>query len=104
MDKGLQMGNCWGTEWGEGQAKAGKAWNVGVRSWGAPEASFLVQITSFGGRGCPGPLIQGKTYVQVQLILEIFIDHIEVTVILKSMQFLLEKKVGKKAEKRTKLH
>lgn len=44
------------------------------------------------GEAAPGPLIQGKTYVQVQLILEIFVDHIEVTVILKSIQFLLEKK------------
>lgn len=43
----------------------------------------------------PGPLIHGKTYVQVQLMLEIFIDHIKVTVILKSIQFLLEKKEKK---------
>lgn len=47
-------------------------------------------------KAAPGPLIQGKTYAQVQLILEIFIDHIKVTVILKSMRFLLEKKEKKK--------
>lgn len=40
----------------------------------------------------PEPLSQGKTYAQAQLMLEIFIDHIKVTVILKSMWFLLEKK------------
>lgn len=71
---------------------------MGMRGWGAPGASLLVQIKSFGGRGCPGRLIQGKTGGRVEHVLQVFIDQVKVTVILKPMRFLLG---GRKKERMT---
>ena len=64
---------------------------------GSPGASLPDRSSSWEGEAAaPGPLIQGKTHGQAELILEIFIDQVKFTVTLKFWLFLLERKKIKK--------
>lgn len=45
------------------------------------------------GGAAPEPLIRGETYGRAELVLEIFIDQVKVTLILKSVRILLGKEM-----------
>jgi hypothetical protein len=66
------------------------------------EAILLVQIKSFGMRGCARASGPGQDPWLAELLLEIFIDQVKFVVILKFMQFLLGKKEGERERGREK--
>lgn len=81
----------WAVEQGGGQPL-----KCGGEVMGSPGASLPDRSSSWEGEAAPGPLIQGKTHGQAELILEIFIDQVKFTVTLKFSLFLLERKKRKK--------
>lgn len=81
---GTLEGCDWAAEQGGGQPPKCEG-----EVMGSPGASLPDRSSSWEGEVAPGPLVQGKTHGQAELILEIFIDQVKFTVTLKFSLFLL---------------